>query len=112
MVDGAPLSFLYSTGPGVVMMYAPELFMSAAPSFSFSRPASSMHLDLVPEAIHKDRLSSCDIAGFVHLAREGTREASEALLPRRSKEMFKKKKKENLCQSVGGGESKALSIVG
>lgn len=96
MVDGAPLSFLYSTGPGVVMMYAPELFMSAAPSFSFSRPASSMHLDLVPEAIHKDRLSSCDIAGFVHLAREGTREASEALLPRRSKEMLKKKKRKSV----------------
>lgn len=48
---------------------------------------------LVPEAIHKDRLSSCDIAGFVHLAREGTREPSEALLPRRSKEMLKKRRK-------------------
>lgn len=78
--------------------------MSAAPSFSFLPSVSSMHLDLVPEAIHKDRLLSYDIAGFVHLAREGMSEASEALLPRRSKERLKKKK---LCQSVCGGESKA-----
>lgn len=78
--------------------------MSAAPSFSFSRPVSSMHLDLVPEAIQKDRLLSYDIAGLVHLAREGTSGAMEALLPHRSEERLKKK---NLCQSVGGGESKA-----
>lgn len=111
VVGGAPQSFMYSTSPGALMMYAAGLFTSAAPSFSFSRPASSMHSGLVPEAIHKDRLSSCDIAGFVHLAREGTSVASEALLPRRSKERLKKKKK-NLCQSVGGGESKASPLWG